>query len=166
VKKQIFNDLATPLTRRRILGWGMAGVSALTLSTIPFGVVAREARHKADLELFMQVSRNLTMKETLSDTTGERIFRAMGGDKTEFVKALGRLNTPISSAADWSEQDKELARQVIQSWYLGHVGDGVDAKVIAYEDALMFDAVSGTLVPRSYCYRKPGYWSANPNKRA
>ena len=166
MEKQTFKGLAASLTRRQILIWGVAGASALTLSTIPVGVVAKEARHKADLGLFMQVSRTLTMKETLSETTGERIFRAMGGDNKEFVAALGRLNTPVSSAAEWSAQDKELARQVIRSWYLGYVGEGVDAKVIAYEDALMFDAVSGTLEPRSYCYRKPGCWSANPNQRA
>jgi hypothetical protein len=37
-------------------------------------------------------------------------------------------------------------RQIVSAWYLGMVGDVVSGKVIAYEQALMFDPVRDAVV--------------------
>ena len=152
------------LSRRRLLHAGTAGTALLLLDPFVSSVAAKEARHDADVRLFMRVSAALTMKDTLSDTIGERIFRALGGDTTEFVEALNRLDTNMQSVEQWTTKDKALAHQIISAWYLGRTGSDPGSEVTAYEEALMFDPVSDVLVPRSYCYRQPGYWSANPNK--
>jgi len=52
---------------------------------------------------------------------------------------------------------------VLSAWYLGKVGEGAHARVVSYENALMFDAVSDVLVIRSYCSNRPGYWAAKPD---
>lgn len=152
------------LSRRRLLHAGTAGSSLLLLSPFITSVAAEEARHTANLGLFMRVSAALTTKEALSETIGERIFRALGGDHSEFVDALSRLQGSMKSVERWTTEDKALAHRIISAWYLGRTGSDPDSEVIAYEKALMFDPVSDVLVPRTYCYRQPGYWSANPNK--
>ena len=157
-------DSRTGLSRRGLLHAGTAGTSLLLLSPFISRVAAQEARHAADLRLFMRVSAALTMKDTLSDTIGERIFRALGGDNSAFVESLNRLDGSMKSVEQWSTKDKAAAHEIISAWYLGRTGSDPGAEVIAYEKALMFDPVSDILVPRSYCYRQPGYWSANPNK--
>ena len=69
---------------------------------------------------------------------------------------------PQGSPGAWSAAQQKTASDVLSAWYLGKVGEGAEAQVVSYEKALMFDAVAGVLVIRSYCSGKPGYWAAQP----
>lgn len=57
---------------------------------------------------------------------------------------------------------KKIAKTILSAWYLGVVTSGKQTKLIAYENALMFDSVSDVLVIRSYCSNRPGYWANKP----
>jgi hypothetical protein len=55
--------------------------------------------------------------------------------------------------------------RIISAWYLGVAGDGGvagGAKVIAFEQALMFDQVRDAVVVPTYCRAAPGYWITQP----
>ena len=64
-----------------------------------------------------------------------------------------------AGSADAAQQ--ALALKIMEAWYLGTV----DNQVVTYEQALMYDVVSDTLIIRSYCPNKPGFWAAKPIER-
>lgn len=151
-------------TRRTLLIYG-ASMTALSLplaglsETVPGGNAGRT------LKQFTDLSSVLTGRTDLNQITAERIFMALGGHHAELTNALEDLASVAGrNPQSWSDDQRGLARKILKAWYLGKVGDGPDAEVITYEHALMFDPVADALVPRTFCYRKPGYWATAPGQ--
>ena len=149
------------LSRRQLLEYGAAGLAAAALGAAPS--LAAESNAERNLKTFNRVSQALTGRQTLNDITSERIFHAMGGNDRAFIAPLEGLAAKVDSApSSWSDADRKLAGRIIRAWYLGKVGDGPDAEVVTYEHALMFDAVSDALKPRTFCASQPGLWATKP----
>jgi hypothetical protein len=150
------------LSRRDVLAYGAVGIAAAALAAAA-PALAAQSNAVRDLETFSTMSQALTGKQTLNAITSERIFLALGGYDRTFMAALqglaAKLDQPPSS---WSDADRELAGRIIRAWYLGKVGEGSDADVITYEHALMFEAVSDALKPRTFCASQPGLWASKP----
>jgi hypothetical protein len=149
-------------SRRKVLGYGAASITAAAIATAA-PALAVESNAARNLKTFTSVSQALTGRETLSAITAERIFQAMGGNKRDFIDPLERLASKVGSApASWDSAERDLAGKIVRAWYLGLVGDGPEATVVSYEHALMFDAVADALKPRTFCAAQPGYWAQKP----
>jgi hypothetical protein len=55
-----------------------------------------------------------------------------------------------------------LPRRIVTAWYLGVVGEGEHARVVAFETALNAVAVADVLKPPTYCYGAYGSWTKKP----
>ena len=148
------------ISRRRLLENTGVGLAAGLIGPLVLG--ASSASAASNLQQFMEVSKALTGKSQLDPVIGPRLFRLLEAQQgfTAGLKAL--LPLPTGDPASWSKAQQKTASEVVSAWYLGKVGEGAEAQVVSYEKALMFDAVAGVLVIRSYCSGKPGYWAAHP----
>ncbi len=130
---------------------GSTGLQAFaqTPSSSPLAAVPMDA--------FMAVSHALTARDTLDADVGARLLTAVQAGEASFAPRLQHLAAVLSSGAMDADAQK-LALRIMSAWYVGIVDD----KVITYEQALMFDLVSDTLVIRTYCPGKPGFWAQKP----
>jgi len=151
------------ISRRRLLKLSGAGLAAGLLGPVALTAVAESTRAPdSSLETFMRVSLSLTGRKKLNPQIGQRLYRLLA-KQPGFTAGLLQLQPlPQGSPGAWSAAQQKTASDVLSAWYLGKVGEGAEAQVVSYEKALMFDAVAGVLVIRSYCSGRPGYWSAQP----
>ena len=159
--------------RRCLLAGGAAAAFA----------VLSGARHRVWAEQpsdgeFLQLSKLLTGRSELDAETSWRLnaaltathqdFPAQVSACASFARAHGFATVePLAAALD--AQNPQLAavlHAIVTAWYVGVAGDGPQAKVIAWREALMFDAVGGVLPAPSYCRAAPGYWTAKPSATA
>lgn len=122
----------------------------------------------------MALSQYLTERSELSSRLAARLLAALeaqhaglGEQMSVLWKwistnqvALANLNTRLKA------ERPELAGlpgDVMQAWYLGIVGTGLQAKAVTYEFALNAQTVSDKLRPPSYAYGVYGSWASNPN---
>ncbi|WP_082793267.1 sorbitol dehydrogenase family protein [Collimonas pratensis] len=125
---------------------------------------------------FMALSALLTATPKLNPRTGARIYSALSTQAIEFEKQAAALwqysrdhkIEDVDNLASAIASDSALTlvlHRIISAWYLGVVGDGGvtgGAKVIAFEQALMFDQVRDAVVVPTYCRAAPGYWVTQP----
>lgn len=151
------------ISRRRLLKVAGAGLAAGLMGPVALTAVAANTQAPgSNLEEFMQVSLALTGKQQLNPQIGQRLYQLLA-TQPDFTGALAQLQPlPQGKPGQWSAAQQKTASDVLSAWYLGKVGEGAEAQVVSYEKALMFDAVAGVLVIRSYCSGKPGYWAAQP----
>lgn len=102
----------------------------------------------------------LTGKTGLNRAVGERLLRALQKGSFELGDRLPKLAGALAANALAPDQEA-LALRILEAWYLGIV----ENVVVTYEEALMFGVVSDTLVIRSYCPNKPGFWADKPIER-
>ena len=151
-------------TRRAIIVYG-AAMAALSHPLVGLADKAAEGNVARNLKQFTDLSSALTGRTQLNPITSERIFMALGGHQPELTDTLANLASVAGqNPQSWSDSQRAMARKILKAWYLGQVGDGPDAEVITYEHALMFEPVADALAPRTFCYRKPGYWAAAPDQ--
>ena len=163
---QLKNSL---ISRRRLLentgvGLGLATgfISPLLLSACSEAPPPDSAALPDNLQQFMGVSQALTGKQQLNPVIGERLLALLDA-QPGFIAGLAELAPlPKGDPDSWLATQQKTAQDIMSAWYLGKVGEGFDAQVVSYEKALMFDAVAGVLVIRSYCSGKPGYWAEKP----
>ncbi|WP_145570474.1 sugar dehydrogenase complex small subunit [Yersinia bercovieri] len=153
------------ISRRRLLGYIGVGLVSSLMAPLPLDAFAASTQTSPlNLEKFMLVSRALTGKRQLNGQIGQRIYQILLGKIGGFDQKLALLQLlPAGEPAQWPPLQQQIARQILQGWYIGVIGEGADAAVISFENALMFDAVSDVLVIRSYCPNRPGYWAAKPD---
>lgn len=125
---------------------------------------------------FMALSALLTAAPKLNPRTGARIYSALSTQAIEFEKQAAALwqysrdhkIQDVDNLASAVANDSALTlvlHRIVSAWYLGVVGDGGvtgGAKVIAFEQALMFDQVRDAVVVPTYCRAAPGYWVTQP----
>ncbi|WP_145559858.1 sugar dehydrogenase complex small subunit [Yersinia bercovieri] len=153
------------ISRRRLLGYIGVGLVSSLMTPLPLDAFAASTQTSPqNLEKFMLVSRALTGKRQLNGQIGQRIYQILLGKIGGFDQKLALLQLlPAGEPAQWPPLQQQITRQILQGWYIGVIGEGADAAVISFENALMFDAVSDVLVIRSYCPNRPGYWAAKPD---
>ena len=148
------------ISRRRLLEYTGVGLAAGIIG--PLALNSSSAATTSNLQRFMEVSQALTGKQQLDEVIGQRLLQLLDS-VPGFSAGLNQLlPLPKGDPGGWNAAQQKTASEVISAWYLGKVGQGTDARVVSYEKALMFEAVAGVLVIRSYCSGKPGYWAAQP----
>lgn len=111
----------------------------------------------ASLDAFMTLSQALTGKTGLDRDIAERLFAALQKSTPDLAQRVPQLAGAFAAGTS-NEADQALALKILEGWYVGLV----DNAVVTYEGALMYQVVSDTLIVRSYCPNKPGFWAAKP----
>ncbi|SIO60966.1 Membrane bound FAD containing D-sorbitol dehydrogenase [Paraburkholderia phenazinium] len=109
------------------------------------------------LDAFMTLSQALTARSGLDRDVGARLLAALEKSAPDLAPRLPQLAGALAAGSS-SARDQALALRIMEGWYLGTV----DNVVVTYEEALMYRVVSDTLIIRSYCPNKPGFWAAKP----
>ncbi|WP_144142423.1 sugar dehydrogenase complex small subunit [Paraburkholderia sp. BCC1884] len=147
------------MTRRRWLQGALALTVAGLTGSLTLTALADDTS-AVPLDAFMTLSQSLTGRPTLDRDVGTRLLAALQKAAPDLAQQLPKLAGALAAgSADATQQ--ALALKIIEAWYLGTV----DNAVITYEQALMYDVVSDTLIVRSYCPNKPGFWAAKPIER-
>ncbi|WCM24814.1 sorbitol dehydrogenase family protein [Paraburkholderia bryophila] len=147
------------MTRRRWLQGALALTAAGLTGSLALKALADDTS-AAPIDAFMSLSQSLTARTALNRDVGTRLLAALQKSSADFARQLPKLAGALAAgSADASQQ--ALALKILEAWYLGTV----DTTVVTYEQALMYDVVSDTLIIRSYCPNKPGFWAAKPIER-
>ena len=154
------------LTRRALLAKSAFGLGLLALGN-PLNAMAQSLNKEA-INRFTSVSAVLTERDDLHPVLCERFYTALNAKTDAFDAKLTQLagemqNADTTSLADTLSADaQQTAKLIVSAWYTGIVGEETNAQVIAYRNALQFQAVDDVLVVRSYCPNKPGFWAIKP----
>jgi fructose 5-dehydrogenase small subunit len=160
------------LARRELLALIGAAAAGLAGGAMPGG--AQGAEGQSTLARFLDVSRLLTRRRALDAVLGRRIYEELSPRLPRFDFRIDAMRRFIDAGghgdvetlmASLDREDRDLAglaRSVIAAWYTGVAGDGPDARLVAYQNALMFDTVRDTLPVPSYCHAAPGSWAQRP----
>jgi len=159
---------ACAVTRRRILA---AFLTTYTASLIPWALAqpTRGSEHAA----FLAVSAVLVGRKVLDDAQATRLYNALVQDDAGFPNAVHALLTllderkidPVRLQSVLDAERSPLAslpRRIVGAWYLGIVGEGDRARVVAYESAINAAVVADVLKPPTYCYGVYGSWARKP----
>ncbi|WP_323120400.1 sugar dehydrogenase complex small subunit [Burkholderia alba] len=153
-------NAASGITRRQWLQGALALTAAGLAGSLALKALA-DSPGGAPLDAFMTLSQSLTGKTGLSRAVGERLLQALQKGSFQIADSLPQLAGALASGGALTSDQEALALRILEAWYLGIV----DNVVITYEEALMFGVVSDTLVIRSYCPNKPGFWADKPIER-
>ncbi|GGP20909.1 hypothetical protein GCM10010970_17560 [Silvimonas iriomotensis] len=146
---------------------GSLALSGRLVQTVLADTPARDAA-------FLQLSQLLTGRPQLDATIAHRFYSALGVSNgqldSQIQEIAGEAQTnsltsaeELLAALDANKPElAKTARTIIAAWYSGVVGEGPQALVITYADALMFDLTKDATMPPSYCQAAPLYWSAKP----
>ncbi len=157
-------------SRRRVL----AGLlTAYTASLIPWALAAPVAdqahaafaalsailvgRKMLDAGLSQRVHSALAAIEPDLDKNCQALLDLIDGQRINPANLQGTLDAAHSNLA-------ALPRQLMRAWCLGVAGSGVDARCVAYEDALDAAIVADVLKPPTYAYGPYASWSAPPRQ--
>lgn len=119
---------------------------------------------------FLRLSEAATGHAGLDATVAARTFAALSAADAAFAgqaASLAALGQPgggpeaLLAAADTAGLKAPLLA-LVAAWYTGTVGDGPDATVVAYADALMFRPTADAAPVPTYCGRGPLWWTAAP----
>ncbi|MFL9868623.1 sugar dehydrogenase complex small subunit [Paraburkholderia fungorum] len=147
------------MTRRRWLQGALALTAAGLTGSLTLKALADDSA-AAPIDAFMTLSQSLTARPALDRDVGTRLLAALQKSASDLAQQLPKLAGALAAgSADAAQQ--ALALKIMEAWYLGTVDD----QVVTYEQALMYDVVSDTLIIRSYCPNKPGFWAAKPIER-
>jgi len=151
-------------TRRLVLAAAVGLVAAQP--RLVRSAVAPDDRFMDDR--FMALSR-LLIPHNLDAEIGRRIAAELKTDRAPFrdhIDALLKLAHDRRAAVveDFfpfaSDQSKAAALRIISAWYLGVVDDAPDAKIVAYELALMFKPTSDVMTIPTYSISRPNGWGS------
>jgi hypothetical protein len=169
-------DPASPPDRRRLLA-GM--LTAYTASLIPWAVA--QPVTSSGQGAFIAVSAILLGRTSLDEASATRLYDALAADDPGFPAAVQALLTfindgqidPAQLQATLDQRQTALApplapalaplpRKIVTAWYLGVVGEGEQARCLAYETSLMTMVVGDRLRPPTYAYGSYGSWTSKP----
>lgn len=161
-------DGAPDRMRRMLLGGLLSGYTA---SLIPWALAQPVA--DANRGAFLAVSAVLAGRKTLDEAQARRLYDALTADDPGFPAATSALLAlinersidPLRLQGVLDAEHSALAplpRRIATAWYLGVVGDGERARVVAFETALNAVAVADVLKPPTYCYGVYGSWAKKP----
>lgn len=138
---------STPLPRRAWLAQGAALLAA------PWaGPPAIAADHPALLAQLMALSREWTQRADLDQSVGAALLAGLLAGSTP-----GRLQALLGGA----RPDSPLAGTVVAAWYSGMLELHGTTRLLAYNDALLWQAMPFTKPP-GRCGGATGYWADPP----
>ncbi len=154
--------------RRQLLG-GL--LSAYTATLVPWAL-AQPVENDGQ-GVFLALSAILVGKQSLDAKLGGRLYEALSAQDTQFdsraKSLLALINTqqidPMALQKIVDADHKNLAtipRNIVAAWYVGVVGEGANARCVAYENALMNTIVDDKLRPPTYAYGAYGTWETKP----
>jgi len=147
-----------------------ASAQSTTTAVVTPKTAAASSQQQSD---FFSLSALLTANSKLNPRTSARTYAALSAHVIEFEKESADLwqfaqahqikdvDALVAAVAGNAGLSKVL-HQIVSVWYLGVVGNGAEGKVIAFEQALMFDPVRDAVVVPTYCRAAPGYWVTQP----
>lgn len=154
---------------RRFLLVGM--VSAYTVALVPWAMAQEvgDPGHGA----FMALSAILVGRQSLDAAQGQRLHDALVAEDAGFPAAAqallemieSRQIDPMQLQETLDAEDSPLAalpRRIATAWYMGIVGEGANARCLAFETALNAQAVADVLRPPTYAYGAYGSWTSKP----
>lgn len=154
----------THYTRRHWLQATLALAAASLTGSATLTALAQSPASGADsgqaLDAFMTLSQSLTGKSGLDRAVGARLVAALQKKTPDLAQRVPQIAGALASGS-LKPDDEALALKILTAWYMGVVDD----TVVTYEQALMFSVVSDTLVIRTYCPNKPGFWASKPVER-
>jgi len=169
VPLSILDQEALPQPARRRILAGFVGAYAATLVPWALAQPVRDGPH-AD---FLALSALIVGRQALDASMAARIRAALTADTPGFELAAGALLKLINDRKidprglqktldDEKSPLAPLPRQIATAWFLGVIGSGPKARVIAYEHALNAQIVADVLKPPTYAYGPHGSWSRKP----
>lgn len=156
-------------TQRRLILGGLLTAYTATLIPWAIGQPVQSNGHGA----FLALSAILVGRRTLDTELGQRYYDALVANDAAFtadaiallaLMERGQID-PMNLQALLDAQHPELAplaRLIVSAWYTGVVGDGDDARCLAYENTLMSEVVKDKLTPPTYAYGAYGSWESEP----
>jgi hypothetical protein len=162
------NLLQPRSTRRAVLAGLLTGYTA---SLIPWALAQPIA--DADRGAFLAVSAILVGRQALNPVQAKRLFDALAAEDSGFPAAAQSLLSLINERKIDPLQLQQLLdaeksplaatpRKIASAWFLGVVGSGDKARVVAFETALNAVIVQDVLKPPTYAYGTYGSWTQKP----
>jgi hypothetical protein len=161
------------VSRRKVLLATVANMLAgVFMPGLSSQAIAAPAESEGDR--FLRVSRVLTGKSDLDPAIAARTLDAMTARDAQFATRFMALAKAVDSAGLHDLTDfertaiaadpalKQTAVEIVSAWYLGVVGEGETAKLVTYEDALMFRPTRDVTAPPATGGSEFGSWSAKP----
>lgn len=161
--------IGAPNQRRRAILAGMLTAYAATL--IPWAVAepVADAEHGA----FIALSAIIAGRQALDRTMAKRLYDSLTADDGGFPATARKLLAlieerkidPLQLQQVLDAEKSPLAdvsRKIATAWFMGIVGSGEKAHVLAYENALNATIVSDVLKPPTYSYGVYGSWTKKP----
>jgi len=158
---------ASPLRRRLLSGF----IGAYTATLVPWALAqpVGDARQGP----FLALSALIAGRPSLDAGMANRIFRALSAGQPGFSDSAAALLKliedrkidPLQLQQVLDDERSPLAalpRKIATAWFLGVVGAGKKAYVVAYEHALNAQMVSDVLKPPTYAYGAYGSWMRKP----
>jgi hypothetical protein len=139
------------LDRRNLL---LGGVSLLVTGAACMRVRAESA---VSLDQFLGISNRLLGIEDLERNTGEKFLEGLLASGREAV-----LSRFVNGADTSSEAARNLANDIVASWYSGLYETGHGTAVATYNEAMIWRALSFTK-PLGNCGGATGYWNSPPD---
>jgi len=169
--KQASNQPETPtgFSRRNLLRGSITlGLMGLVGSALPWQSVLAAEPATAD---FIALSQFLVSRPA-NPVLASRYYAALARRAPNFAGNVTALKQLIAdkqlkhvdeylALADADPSLKATAVSIISAWYLGIVGEGADAQMISYSEAMMYQPTHATLIIPTYG-GGPATWGAKP----
>ncbi|MDQ1224050.1 hypothetical protein QE443_000211 [Pantoea ananatis] len=163
-------------SRRRVLKMvGLVAVTSAAGHLLPLARLnaAQPDAQTDELDIFLQVSQQLTQQDELNETVGAALYDTLSQTQKNFSSALLRLSNLLTHQPDLLQQERlpfaesdagsaKLASTILSGWYTGVVGKGKNARYITYINTLANQIVNDKLVPPSFSYGVCGSWASQP----
>ena len=138
------------LNRRQLLAWGSGTALALVLGQSTW------AQTPLTADDFVALSARLT------DHPARRLSARHA---SAYLDALVTENATGLGALAAGGKDAALEQRIISNWYTGLHDTAEGEKLVAYDDALLWDALDYTK-PMGWCGGETGYWADAPEGEA
>lgn len=155
-------------TRRLLL---QALLTTYTASLIPFALA--QPVDTQEQGAFVALSAIIAGRQSLDPVLAKLLFQALVEEDAGFPQAakdlLALINErqlapgQLQKTLD-DEQSPLVAvpRKIATAWFMGVVGSGLQARCLAYEQALNALMVADVLKPPTYAYGPYGSWARDP----
>jgi len=146
-------------------------VATYTASLIPWALA--EPVDGPEQGAFLALSAIIAGRQSLDSVLAKNLYNALLADDPSFASGVKDLLTlinerhidPMQLQKVLDDEKSPLAplpKKIATAWFMGVVGSGVKARVLAYENALNAQIVADKLKPPTYAYGVYGSWSKKP----
>ncbi|EIK95404.1 hypothetical protein PMM47T1_16485 [Pseudomonas sp. M47T1] len=146
-------------------------LGAWTAAQIPFALAAPiDTADQGDfLALSALIAGQQALDRALADALQQALSELHPGFSDQVTQVLALIEARHLDAATLqpsldAEQSPlaHVPRAMARGWFMGIVGSGVQARCVAYENALNAQMVSDVLQPPSYALGGYGVWASKP----